>query len=253
MNSDPLHFKDQIVIVTGATAGIGRSIAMAFAQNGATVMAIGTNQERGAQVEQAAKELTGRDSIIFKQADISDRTQIDQFVQECLTRFGKIDVLVNNAGITRDGLFMKMSEEDWDRVLDVNLKSCFYTCQAVIRAMIKARSGRIINISSVVGLTGNPGQTNYAASKAGLIGFSKSLAKEIASRNITVNCIAPGYIDTQMTDFLQGEKKEALIENIPMKRMGKPEEVAACALFLASPSSSYMTGQVLSVDGGLAM
>jgi len=243
----------QVAIVTGATAGIGKAIALAFAKNGATVFAIGTNQERGAQVAQEAKELTGRDSILFLQADISDKTQVDQLMQNCLTQYGKIDILVNNAGITRDGLFMKMSEEDWDKVLDVNLKSCFYTCQAVIRPMMKARTGRIINVSSVVGLIGNPGQTNYAASKAGMIGFSKSLAKEIASRNITVNCIAPGFIDTQMTDFLQGDKREALLNSIPMKRMGTPEDVAACALFLASPDCGYMTGQVLTVDGGLVM
>ena len=253
MNEHSQQFKNQIAFVTGATAGIGKAIALAFAEQGATVYAIGTNIERGAEVEKQAKELTGRESVIFAKVDISDKAQVDAAIQECLTRFQKIDILVNNAGITRDGLLMKMTEEDWDKVLDINLKSCFNCCQAVIRSMIKAKSGKIINISSVVGLIGNPGQTNYAASKAGIIGFSKSLAKEVASRGITVNCITPGYIETPMTDFLQGEKRDALLEAIPMKRMGKPEEIAKTVLFLASSDASYITGQVLSVDGGLAM
>lgn len=246
-------FKDQVVIVTGATAGIGKSIALAFAKHGAFVYAVGTNRERGKAVEKEALDLTGKECVLFAEADISDRAQIDRVIEECLNRFQKVDILINNAGITRDGLLLKMSEEDWDKVLDINLKSCFYTCQGVIRSMIKARSGKIINISSVVGIIGNAGQTNYAASKAGLIGFSKSLAKEVASRSITVNCITPGFVDTHMTDFLQGEKKEKLLESIPLKRMGKPEEIAACALFLASPNANYITGQVISVDGGLAM
>ncbi|MDB6081564.1 MAG: fabG [Chlamydiia bacterium] len=252
-SSSVLQFSNQVVIVTGATAGIGKAIALAFAEQGATVLALGTNQERGKQVEDEAKALTGKESVIFAKVDIGHKEQIDTIIQDCLTRFQKIDILVNNAGITRDGLLLKMSEADWDQVLDINLKSCFYTCQAVLRPMLKAKSGRIINISSIVGLTGNAGQTNYAASKAGIIGFSKSLAKEIASRTITVNCVTPGYIDTQMTDFLQGEKKDALLEMIPMKRMGKPSEIAECVLFLASKGASYITGQVISVDGGLAM
>jgi 3-oxoacyl-[acyl-carrier protein] reductase len=246
-------FENQVIVVTGATAGIGKAIALEFAKHGATVIAIGTNQERGAEVEKQAKELTGKERLFFSKVDIADKAQVDAAIQEYLTRFQKIDILINNAGITRDTLLMKMTEEDWDRVVDVNLKSCFNTCQATIRSMIKAKSGKIINISSVVALMGNPGQTNYAASKAGVIGFSKSLAREVASRGITVNVVTPGYIETAMTDFLQGEKRDALLETIPMKRMGKAEEIADICLFLASKKASYITGQVLSVDGGLAM
>lgn len=252
-NTISLELKNQVAIVTGGTNGIGKAIVLTLAKQGATVYALGTNQERGNSVAKEAEELTGRQSVIFMQTDISDRAQVDRAVDDCLGRFQKIDILINNAGITKDQLLLKMSEDDWDKVLDVNLKSCFYTCQAVLRPMLKARYGRIINTSSVVGITGNAGQTNYAASKAGLIGFSKSLAKEIASRNILVNCIAPGFIDTHMTDFLQGDKKDKLLETIPMKRMGTAEEVANLALFLASPLASYITGQVFSIDGGLAM
>ena len=168
-------------------------------------------------------------------------------------KYGRVDILVNNAGITRDQLLMKMSEEDWDRVLDVNAKSCFNTCKAVVRAMMKARKGRIINVTSVVGITGNTGQANYAASKAAVIGFTKSLAKEIASRNISVNCIAPGFIDTDMTSSLGDKVKEGILTQVPMGRLGRSEEVANTALYLASDLSNYVTGQVLVVDGGMVM
>ena len=251
MNAGQKTLEGQIAIVTGATAGIGKAIALRFASQGATVYAIGTNAERGAAVEEEAVQLTGKQSIIFSKTDISNKAQIDLLIADCIQRFGKIDILVNNAGITRDGLLLRMTEEDWDKVLDVNLKSCFYTCQAVLRPMMKAKYGRIINVSSVVGLIGNPGQTNYAASKGGMISFSKSLAKEMASRGITVNCIAPGFIDTHMTDFLQGEKRDQLLDTIPMKRMGTVEEIADCAFFLTL--ASYITGHVIPVDGGLAI
>jgi 3-oxoacyl-[acyl-carrier protein] reductase len=178
---------------------------------------------------------------------------VSETVEKLIQDWGKIDILVNNAGITRDNLLMKMSEEDWDLVMDVNLKSVYNTCKALCRPMMKARNGAIINISSVIGLTGNAGQINYAASKAGMIGFTKSLAKELASRGVRANCIAPGYIETQMTDGLPAPVKEAIITKIPMSRIGQPRDIAHAALFLASDLSSYMTGQILTVDGGMVM
>ena len=179
--------------------------------------------------------------------------QVDECIGKILKDFGKVDILVNNAGITRDGLLMKMSEEDWDLVLQVNLKSIYNTCKALSRPMMKARSGAIVNISSVIGLIGNAGQANYAASKSGMIGFTKSIAKELASRGIRANCIAPGYIDTQMTEGLPAPVKEAIIAKIPMGRIGHPNDIAAAALFLASDLASYITGQVLTVDGGMVI
>lgn len=244
---------DKVAFVTGGTAGIGKAIALLYAQAGANVVILGTNTERGQLCAGEAKALTGKDSLTFMQVDVSNKEQVDKAIQSTLQQFGKIDILVNNAGITKDGLLMRMSEEDFDRVLEVNLKSAFYTCQAVMKPFMKARSGKIINVSSVVGLMGNPGQTNYAASKAGLIGFTKSLAKEIASRGIPVNCIAPGYIETPMTEAIPQDKREAVLAHIPLGRMGKPEDVANVALFLASPMADYITGQVIVVDGGLYM
>ncbi len=249
--------KDQVAIVTGGTKGIGKGIVFSFIQHGATVYICGQNSEVGKEVAKEANELAkdiakdGR--AFFLQADVSNREEVDKIIQEALTNHKKIDILVNNAGITRDSLLLKMTDEDWDRVIEVNLKSCFHTCQAAMRPMLKARKGKIINISSVVGLIGNPGQANYAASKAGIIGFSKSLAREIASRNICVNCIAPGYIETNMTEAIPESIRNELTSKIPLGRMGKVEDIAACALFLASPSSDYITGQVLTCDGGLAM
>ncbi len=242
---------DQVAIVTGATAGIGKEIALTFVRQGATVIAVGTNSDRGRSLEEDAAHIA-QGKLFFIQADISQKQEVDALIQKTLAEHGKVDILINNAGITRDGLLLRMSEEDWNRVLSVNLSSCFYSCQAVIKPMMKARSGRIVNISSVVGVIGNPGQCNYAASKAGLIGFSKSLAKEVASRGILVNCIAPGFIETPMTEGLHG-KKEELSKMIPLGRFGNPQEIAATTLFLVSKGASYITGQVLSVDGGLAM
>ena len=185
--------------------------------------------------------------------NIADTKSVEIFIQKLLESWGKLDILINNAGITRDGLLMKMKEEDWNTVIDVNLKSVYNTCQALIRPMIKAKSGKIINISSVVGLTGNAGQVNYAASKSGMIGFTKALAQEVATRGICVNCIAPGFIETRMTGVLTEAQKEGILKKIPMGKLGIPQDVAKAALFLASDLSDYITGQVLTVDGGMVM
>ena len=185
--------------------------------------------------------------------NVSEKLTVETAIQQLLTKWGQIDILVNNAGITRDGLLMRMTEEDWDQVIDVNLKSVYNTCQALVRSMIKAKSGKIINISSVVGLTGNAGQANYAASKSGMIGFTKALALELATRNICVNCIAPGFIQTRMTEALTDGQKEGILKKIPMGRMGDPQDIANAAVYLASNLSDYITGQVLTVDGGMVM
>lgn len=243
--------ENQTVIITGGNAGIGKSIALKFAEQGAKLAIFGMNAERGSQVVNEIRQLTGEDRATFYQVDVSQSQSVDDAIKQVLEVFGHIDILVNNAGITRDQLLMKMTEKDWDEVLDTNLKSCYHTCHAVVRPMMKARRGRIINVSSVVGLMGNPGQTNYAASKAGMIGFTRALSKEVASRGICVNCIAPGFIISHMTDVLTEEQKAMILAKIPMGRMGAPEEVANAALFLASALSNYVTGQVLTVDGGM--
>jgi 3-oxoacyl-[acyl-carrier protein] reductase len=249
------HLKDKAAVITGGTAGIGREIALTFAKQGANVAIFGTNAERAAEVLELCEQnkLFPEQKFLVKLADVADKKAVDQALQEILSHFGKVDILVNNAGMTRDGLLMKMDEEDWDRVIAVNLKSVYNTCQALVRPMLKARGGKIINISSVAGLIGNAGQTNYAASKAGMIGFTKSLAKEVASRNICVNCIAPGFIKTAMTDVLTDAQKEAILKQVPMTRLGTPEDIANAAVFLASDFSGYITGQVLTVDGGMVM
>ena len=241
--------KDKIAIVTGGSAGIGKAIAKKFLENGAKVAIFGSNLERG---QLAVEELTaGGGQVTFVQVDVADSGKVEAAIKSVEEQLGNVDVLVNNAGITRDGLLLRMKEEDWDRVLDVNLKSCFNTCRSICRSMSKKRAGKIINVTSVVGLTGNPGQVNYAASKSGMIGLTKSLAKEFARRNICVNCIAPGFIETAMTDKLTDKQREDTLSHIPMGRHGKAEEVANAALFLASEMSSYVTGQVLTVDGGM--
>lgn len=240
----------QKAIVTGGTAGIGEAIAIAFAKAGAEVVIFGTNEERGQKVvDQINKDSKG----FFIKVDVSNTKDVEQAIKGAGEKLGSIDILVNNAGITRDGLLMAMKEEDWDLVLDVNLKSCYNTSRAVIRPMMRARKGKIINISSVVGLIGNPGQVNYCAAKAGMIGLTKALAKEVASRGIQVNCIAPGFIRTSMTDALTEAQKQDIQTRIPLGRMGEPEEIAAAALFLASPHADYITGQTLTVDGGMVM
>jgi len=246
------EFKEQVALVTGGTRGIGRAIARHLAQEGASVAILGTRQETA---EAAAAELSAETGSTVKGwgADVSQSEQVEGAVNAVLEAFGKIDILVNNAGITRDNVLVRMSEDQWDQVLDTNLKGAFHCLHAVAKPMMKARYGRILSISSIVALTGNPGQSNYSAAKAGLIAMSKSLARELASRNILVNCLAPGFIDTDMTSVLPDKVKEEALARIPLARMGQPEDIARAAAFLVSPCNTYITGQVLAVDGGLAM
>lgn len=245
----------KVALITGGTAGIGKAIACLYVQHGADVVIFGTNQERSQQAIQEMESCKVRPEqrIASFLVNVSKSSEVNEAIETVLKNFGAVDVLVNNAGVTRDNLLMKMSEEDWDQVIDINLKSIYNTCRALSRPMMKARGGTIINISSVIGLMGNAGQINYAASKSGMIGFTKSLAKELASRNIRANCIAPGYIETQMTDALSSSVKEAILTKIPMSRIGQPHDIAQAALFLASDMASYITGQVLTVDGGMVM
>ncbi len=240
-------------IVTGGTAGIGKEIAIKFAEHGANVIVFGTNEERGQKAIEEIRAKTGKEGSLFLAVNVADTAGVGHAVAQVLEKFGTVDILVNNAGITRDQLLIKMSEKDWDDVLAINVKSCYNTAHALVRSMIKSRRGKIINMSSVVGVSGNAGQVNYAASKAAIIGFTKALAKELAGRNICVNCIAPGFIDTKMTEALSDAQKESTLNQIPFKRMGTPEDVANAALFLASQLSDYITGQVVTVDGGMSI
>ncbi len=242
-------FNGKTVFVTGASKGIGRAIAEVFATNGATVVCASRTVADLEIVVKYIKKNGGK--AIVHQLDVSNTKDFQDCVKKGLDELGSIDVLVNNAGITKDKLILRMSEDDWDLVQAVNLKGCFNGIKAVTPAMMKARNGAIINITSVVGLTGNVGQANYAASKAGIIGLTKSAAKELASRNISVNAIAPGYIETEMTIELSESVREGLLNQIPMGTIGKPEDVAHAALFLASDAAGYITGQVISVNGGL--
>ncbi|AAF39350.1 beta-ketoacyl-ACP reductase [Chlamydia muridarum str. Nigg] len=242
---------NKAAIVTGGSRGIGFGIAKLFAEHGANVQIWGINEEAGKSAAQDLSDKTGS-KVSFALVDVSKNDMVSAQVQKFLAEYGTIDVVVNNAGITRDSLLMRMSEEEWSSVIDTNLGSIYNVCSAVIRPMIKARSGAIVNISSIVGLRGSPGQTNYAAAKAGIIGFSKALSKEVGSKNIRVNCIAPGFIDTDMTKGLSDNLKNEWLKGVPLGRVGTPEEIAMAALFLASNQSSYITGQVLSVDGGMA-
>jgi 3-oxoacyl-[acyl-carrier protein] reductase len=247
-----MDFSGQSVIVTGASRGIGKAIAIAFAKAGADVaFTYASNEAAATEVKQEIEAL-GRKALAIK-ADAASADAATMVVDETTKAFCKIDVLVNNAGVTKDTLLMRMSEADWDTVLDTNLKGVFLLTKAVIRPMMSAKKGKIITISSVVGLVGNPGQANYCASKAGVIGFSKSLAKEVGSRGITVNVIAPGYIETDMTGKLNEEQTKAIMDMVPLKRMGKSEDIANTALFLASDAASYITGETIRVDGGMAM
>jgi 3-oxoacyl-[acyl-carrier protein] reductase len=242
----------QIVVVTGASRGIGRAVAVRFARDGAAVIVNYRGSEAAAQeTVQAVTDAGGQATLV--QGDVSNRDDAERLIEAAVTEYGRIDVLVNNAGITRDQLLMRMTDDDWDAVLDTNLKGAFHTTRAALRPMLRKRSGRIINISSVVGLIGNAGQANYAAAKAGLIGFTKSTAREVASRSITVNAVAPGYIATEMTDAIAEMMKAKILDQVPMGRLGTPEDVAAVVAFLASPAAAYMTGTVLNVDGGMVM
>ncbi|MCY4185515.1 MAG: 3-oxoacyl-[acyl-carrier-protein] reductase [Rhodobacteraceae bacterium] len=237
-------------LVTGATGGIGEAITAALLNAGAEVVVSGTRIEKLAEME---SKLGSLGKIVTMPCNLGVPEDITGLVSELSGLDGGIDILINNAGITRDGLLLRMDEQDWQTVLDINLKACMLLSKGLLRNMLKKRWGRIINITSVVGSTGNPGQANYAAAKAGLIGFSKSLAQEVANRGITVNCLAPGFIETEMTNKLSEDRKKVLLGNIPMQKMGQPEDISYPVLFLASEQASYITGQSLHVNGGLAM
>lgn len=240
------------VLVTGASRGIGRAIALYFAKNGARVAVNYSGSE--ARANEVVEEIKANGGTAFAiKADISSSEDVTNMVKSVINEFGSLDVLVNNAGITRDNLLMRMKEEDWDAVINTNLKGVFLTTKAVTRQMMKQRQGRIINIASIVGVSGNPGQANYVAAKAGVIGLTKTAAKELSSRGITVNAIAPGFIETDMTGKLEEGIKEDMLRNIPLARFGQPEDIAAAAAFLASDASSYITGQTIHVDGGMVM
>jgi len=242
----------QVALVTGASRGIGRQIALNLATAGAKV-AINYNASADAAEAVVSEIAAAGGEAAAWQADVSKLDQATALVENVLAKFGRLDILVNNAGITRDTLLMRMSEEDWDRVLEVNLKGYFNCCKASIRSMTRARQGRIINVSSVVGIRGNAGQVNYAAAKAGVIGLTKSLAREVGSRGITVNAIAPGFIETDMTKVLSEEIKDQMLKNIALGRLGKAGDVASLVEFLAGPGAAYITGQVIAVDGGMSM
>ena len=245
------QLQDKIAVVTGAGRGIGRAIALQFAAAGAKVACVSRTQENSDKVAQEIRSNGG--SAWAYAVDVSDMTAVTSVAEQILKEAGRVDILVNNAGVTRDTLLMRMSESDWDTVLNTNLKGAFALTKAFTRGFLKQRSGCIINVASVIGLIGNAGQANYAASKAALIGFTKSVAKELGSRGITVNALAPGFVETDMTAALKEETRSQLLKQIPLERLGKPEDIANAALFLASPAAAYITGQVLAVDGGMVM
>ncbi len=245
------YLEGQVALVTGASRGLGRAIAQELAAQGASIAAV-ARSARALADTLASIRAAGGTAEAFP-VDVANSDAVDAMVDQANTRFGKIDILVNNAGVTRDGLLMRMKTEDWDTVINTNLKGAFHFTRPVGRLMVKQRAGRIINISSVIGLMGNAGQANYAASKAGLIGFSKSVAREFASRGITCNVVCPGFIETDMTKDLGEDLRKKLLEKIPLQRLGQPDDIAGVVAFLCSPAASYITGQIITVDGGMVM
>ena len=245
------NLSNKIAIVTGASRGIGSAIAHNLSKAGAKVVLISRSIDALKSVESEIKSNGGE--AISITADVSNLESFTNAINQVVETWGTVDILVNNAGITKDNIILRLKEEDWDAVIDINLKGCFNGIKAVTRPMLKSRSGRIINITSVIGLIGNSGQSNYAASKAGILGLTKSIAKELGPRNITVNAIAPGYIQTEMTDSLDQTSKDNLMKSIPLQRLGKPEEIASLVCFLVSEEAAYITGQTLNVDGGMVM
>ena len=243
--------KDKVTVITGGARGIGREIAEVFAREGSDIAICDINQQDLDQTK-ARLESLGRSAEGYI-VDVTSSSQVEEMVNKVLDKFGKVDILINNAGITKDTLLVRMKEEDWDAVLNVNLKGTFNCTKAVSKIMMKQRSGKIVSIASIIGIMGNAGQANYAASKAGIIGFTKSVAKELASRGVNVNAIAPGYIQTEMTAKLPEDAKQKMLQLIPLQRLGEPQDVARCALFLASDNARYITGQVIQVDGGMVM
>jgi len=246
-----MSMENEIALVTGASRGIGKAIALALGQRGATVIGTATSESGAEQITAYLKEAGVKGKGVA--LNVTEQASIDAVLDAVTKEFGAPTVLVNNAGITRDNLLMRMKDEEWDAIIDTNLKSVYRMSKACLRAMTKARKGRIISIASVVGASGNAGQTNYAAAKAGIFGFTKSLAREVGARGITVNAVAPGFIDTDMTRALADEHKENLLRQIPLNRLGQPEEVAAAVAFLASPEAAYITGETLHVNGGMYM
>ena len=247
-----MRLENKVSMITGGARGIGKDIAMLFAREGSDVAICDVNEEILASTKKEIEDATGR-KVLAEKVDVTSLKEVEAFVKKTLDNLGKLDILVNNAGITRDNLLIRMTEDEWDAVLNVNLKGAFNCIKAVTRPMMKQRNGNIVNMASIIGLMGNAGQANYSASKGGLIALTKTVAKELASRNVNANAIAPGFIQTDMTDKLTAEMKQNLLKFVPLGRMGKTEDVANLALFLASSDSSYITGQVITIDGGMVM